>query len=234
MNKITGEYPQPIIEDQPVDISRNPAILDLQEEAKRLTAEAREAMFLQALATSREQCNDLILTQNVRIAEQTQQVKNLEWSNKKLVSELRSAVWNVSQEVKEENQKFSKDLNQTLEKISKTVTGIEHQVSTATVKATDEAVRVMKQSINKMADNAVIAVNESAGKMINEVNKAKDEIEKAKKEIRWESGFRRFMFWLSPVLAVAQTVLLIMLALYNHRTHLKNKIHFFKKQIILA
>ena len=71
----------------------------------------------------------------------------------------------------------------------------------------------MKQSINKMADNAVIAVNESAGKMINEVNKAKDEIEKAKKEIRFESGFRRFMFWLSPVLAVAQTVLLIMLAL---------------------
>lgn len=213
MNKITGEYPQPIIEDQPVDISRNPAILDLQEEAKRLTAEAREAMFLQALATSREQCNDLILTQNVRIAEQTQQVKNLEWSNKKLVSELRSAVWNVSQEVKEENQKFSKDLNQTLEKISKTVTGIEHQVSTATAKATDEAVRVMKQSINKMADNAVIAVNESAGKMINEVNKAKKEIEKAKDEIRFESGFRRFMFWLSPVLAVAQTVLLIMLAL---------------------
>ena len=80
-------------------------------------------------------------------------------------------------------------------------------------KATDEAVRVMKQSINKMADNAVIAVNESAGKMINEVNKAKNEIEKAKKEIRWESGFRKFMFWLSPVLAVAQTVLLIMLAL---------------------
>ena len=71
----------------------------------------------------------------------------------------------------------------------------------------------MKQSINKMADNAVIAVNESAGKMINEVNKAKEEIEKAKKEIRWESGFRRFMFWLSPVLAVAQTALLIMLAL---------------------
>ena len=213
MNKITGEYPQPIIEDQPVDISRNPAILDLQEEAKRVTAEAREALLMQALTVSREHCNDLVLRLNVRVEELTRQVKNLEWSNKKLVSELRSAVWNVSQEVKEENQKFSKDLNQTLEKISKTITGIEHQVSTATAKATDEAVRVMKQSINKMADNAVIAVNESAGKMINEVNKAKDEIEKAKKEIRYESGFRKFMFWLSPVLAVAQTVLLIMLAL---------------------
>ena len=213
MNKITGEYPQPIIEDQPVDISRNPAILDLQEEAKRLTAEAREVMFLQALATSREQCNDLILTQNVRIAEQTQQVKNLEWSNKKLVNELKADVWLLSKEVKESNNQLSKSLNQTLGKISETVTDIERQVSTATAKATDEAVKVMKQSINKMADNAVIAVNESAGKMINEVNKAKNEIEKAKKEIRYESGFRKFMFWLSPVLAVAQTVLLIMLAL---------------------
>ena len=170
-------------------------------------------MSTMPLAVSREQCNNLISSQNVLLAEQTQQLKNLEWSNKKLVSELRSAVWNVSQEVKEENQKFSKDLNQTLGKISETVTGIEHQVSTATAKATDEAVRVMKQSINKMADNAVIAVNESAGKMINEVNKAKNEVEKAKHEIRYESGFRKFMFWLSPVLAVAQTVLLIMLAL---------------------
>ena len=192
MNKITGERPMPINVDEPVDLSHNPAAIELCEEVERFATETRIGMLSKALAMSREQCNNLISSQNVLLAEQTQQVKNLEWSNKKLVSELRSAVWNVSQEVKEENQKFSKDLNQTLEKISKTVTGIEHQVSTATVKATDEAVRVMKQSINKMADNAVIAVNESAGKMINEVNKAKDEIEKAKKEIRFESGFRKF------------------------------------------
>ena len=213
MNKITGEHPQPINEDQPVDLSHNPAAIELCEEVERFATETRIGMLSKALAVSREQCNNLISSQNVLLAEQTQQLKNLEWSNKKLVSELRSAVWNVSQEVKEENQKFSKNLNQTLGKISETVTGIEHQVGTATEKATDEAVRVMKQSINKMADNTVIAVNESAGKMINEVNKAKNEIEKAKKEIRYESGFRRFMFWLSPVLAVAQTALLIMLAL---------------------
>ena len=208
MNKITGEYPQPIIEDQPVDISRNPAILDLQEEAKRLTAEAREAMFLQALATSREQCNDLILTQNVRIAEQTQQVKNLESSNRRFVNELRGDVWNVSQEVKEENQKFSKDLNQTLEKISKTVTGIENQVSTATAKATDEAAKSLKHCVDKMTENAVRIVNESGGKVINAAEKAKKEIEKVKDDIHFESGFRKFMFWLSPVLAIAQTIAL--------------------------
>ena len=208
LNKITGERPQPVIEDQPVDLSHNPAAIELCEEVERFATETRIGMLSKALAVSREQCNNLISSQNVLLAEQTQQLKNLEWSNKKLVSELRSAVWNVSQEVKEENQKFSKDLNQTLGKISETVTGIEHQVSTATAKATDEAVRVMKQSITKMADNAVIAVNESAGKMMSEVNKAKKEIEKAKDGIRFESGFRMFMFWLSPVLAIAQTIAL--------------------------
>ena len=208
LNKITGENPQPIIEDQPVDLSQNPAAIELCEEVERFATETRIGMLSKALAVSREQCNNLISSQNVLLAEQTQQLKNLEWSNKKLVSELRSAVWNVSQEVKESNNQLSKSLNQTLGKISETVTGIERQVSTATEKATDEAVRVMKQSINKMADNAVIAVNESAGKMINEVNKAKKEIEKAKDGIRFESGFRKFMFWLSPVLAIAQTIAL--------------------------
>lgn len=59
-----------------------------------------------------------------------------------------------------------------------------------------------------MADNAVIAVNESVDKMISEVNKAKKEIEKVKDDIHFESGFRKFMFWFSPVLAIAQTIAL--------------------------
>ena len=64
-----------------------------------------------------------------------------------------------------------------------------------------------------MADNAVIAVNESAGKMINEVNKAKKEIEKAKDEIRFESGFRKFMFWVTPILLFAQSIVMTLLLL---------------------
>ena len=40
------------------------------------------------------------------------------------------------------------------------------------------------------------------------VDRAKKEIEKAKDGIRFESGFRKFMFWLSPVLAIAQTIAL--------------------------
>ena len=80
-------------------------------------------------------------------------------------------------------------------------------------KAIDSATKLLNDRVKETTDKAVLKVNEGAEELIKETRKAKEEIEKAKKEIRFESGFRRFMFWLSPVLAVAQTVLLIMLAL---------------------
>ena len=213
LNKITGERPQPVIEDEPVDLSHNPAAIELCEEVERFATETRIGMLSKALAVSREQCNNLISSQNVLLAEQTQQVKNLEWSNKKLVSELRSAVWNVSQEVKEENQKFSKDLNQTLEKISKTVTGIEHQVSTATERATDSATKTLNERVNKAADDAVFKMNQQAQSLTQKVRETEKEIEKAKDEIRFESGFRKFFFWATPVLVLAQAVVSVLLLL---------------------
>lgn len=208
INKITGERSQPIIKDEPVDLSHNPAALELCEEVGRLATEARDGMLSKALVMSREQCNNLIVTQNVRIAEQTQQVKNLESSNRRFVNELRGDVWMLSKEVKESNNQLSKSLNQTLSKISETVTEIEHQVSTATEKATNEAIKSLNHCVDKMTENAVRIVNESGGKVLNAAEKAKEEIKKVKEDIYFERGFRKFMFWLSPVLAIAQTIAL--------------------------
>ena len=39
------------------------------------------------------------------------------------------------------------------------------------------------------------------------------EIEKAKDEIRFESGFRKFFFWATPVLLLAQAVVSVLLLL---------------------
>ena len=208
MNKITGERPQPVIEDEPVDLSHNPAAIELCEEVERFATETRIGMLSKALTMSREQCNNLISSQNVLLAEQTQQLKKLERTNERLVTELRGDVWLISKEVKESNNQLSKSLNQTLSKISETVTDIEHQVSIATEKATDEAAKSLKRCVDKMTENAVRIVNESGGKVINAAEKAKKEIEKVKDDIHFESGFRKFMFWLSPVLAIAQTIAL--------------------------
>lgn len=213
LNKITGEHPQPVIEDEPVDLSQNPPAIELCEEVKRLTAEARESLLMQALTVSREHCNDLVSRLNVRVAELTQQVRNVEWYNEKLERKLREDVERLSKEVKENNYRLSERIDATLNRIKETVTGIEHLVRVAMEKAIDSATQLLNDRVKEATDIAVSKINESASNLISSTEKAKKEIEKVKDDIYFERGFRRFMFWLSPVLAVAQTVLLIMLAL---------------------
>ena len=208
INKITGERPQPIIKDEPVDLSRYPSALELCEEVKRLTAEAREAMLLQSLAISNEQCNDLVLRLNVRVEELTRQVKNVEWYNERLERKLKEDVEKLLKEVKENNYRLSERIDATLKRITETVTGIEHLVSTAMGKAIDSATQLLNDRVKEATDIAVSKINESASKLISSTEKAKNEIEKVKDDIYFERGFRKFMFWFSPVLAVVQTIAL--------------------------
>ena len=213
LNKITGEHPQPVIEDEPVDLSHNTPAVELCEEVKRLTAEARESLLMQALTVSREHCNNLVLRLNVRVEELTRQVKNVEWYNEGLEKRLKENAEKLIDDVKESNYRLSKNIEFSLSQIVETVTEIEKIVNTTMAKVIDSATKLLNDRVKEATDTAVLKVNEGAEELIKETRKAKEEIEKAKKEIRFESGFRRFMFWFSPVLAVAQTVLLIMLAL---------------------
>lgn len=215
LNKITGERPQPVIEDESVDLSNNPQALELCEEVKRLTAEAREALLMQALTVSREHCNDLVLRLNVRVEELTRQVKNVELYNERLERKLKEDVERLSKEVRESNYRLSERIDTTLKRITETVTvtEIERLVTTAMGKAIDSASKLLNDRVKEATDIAVAKINEGADNLMSSVEKAKKEIDKVKDDIYLERGFRKFMFWLSPVLAVAQTVLLIMLAL---------------------
>lgn len=208
INKITGESPMPINVDEPVDLSHNPPALELCEEVKRLTAEAREAMLLQSLAVSNEQCNDLVLRLNVRVEELTRQVKNVELYNERLEKKLKESVEKLIDDVKASNYRLTKNIEFSLNQITETVTEIEQLVSTAMGKAIDSATKLLNDRVRESTDIAVIAINESAGKLISSAEKAKKEIDKVKDDIYYESGFRKFMFWLSPVLAIAQTIAL--------------------------
>ena len=64
-----------------------------------------------------------------------------------------------------------------------------------------------------MTENAVRIVNESGGKVINAAEKAKKEIEKVEDDIYFESGFRKFMFWATPILLFAQSIAMTLLLL---------------------
>ena len=213
LNKITGEHPQPVIEDEPVDLSHNTPAVELCEEVKRLTAEARESLLMQALTVSREHCNNLVLRLNVRVEELTRQVKNVEWYNEGLEKRLKENAEKLIDDVKESNYRLSKNIEFSLSQIVETVTEIEKIVNTTMAKVIDSATKLLNERVKEATDTAVLKVNEGTEELIKETRKAKEEIENVEKEIRFESGFRKFMFWLLPVLAVAQTVLLIMLAL---------------------
>ena len=207
-NRITGRSPDPIT-DEEVDLSDNLPAQELCEEVKQVTAQAREGLLMQA----NEKCNDLILTQNVRIAELTRQVKNVEWQNELLERNLNDDLKKFTKDVKESNEKLSKNLNQTLDKIMTTVTGIERQVNTATEKATDSATKTLNERVNQAADDAVFKMNQQAQSLTQKVREAKKEIEKAKDEIAFESGFRKFFFWATPVLLLVQSVIFVLLLL---------------------
>lgn len=211
-NRITGLNPQPITEDE-VDLLDNIPAQELCEEVKQLTAHAREGLLMKALAVSNEKCNDLILTQNVQVAELTQQVKNVESHNYWLERKLKDDVEKLSKDVKESNEKLSRDLNQTLDKITTTVSGIERQVNTATEKATDSATKTLNERVNQAADDAVFKMNQQAQSLTQKVKEAEKEIEKAKDEIAFESGFRKFFFWATPVLLLVQSVISVLLLL---------------------
>ena len=126
---------------------------------------------------------------------------------------LKDDVEKLSKDVKESNEKLSRNLNQTLDKITTTVSGIERQVNTATEKATDSATKTLNERVNKAADDAVFKMNQQAQSLTQKVRETEKEIEKARDEIRFESGFRKFFFWATPVLLLAQAVVSVLLLL---------------------
>ena len=213
LNKITGERPQPVIEDEPVDLSHNPPALELCEEVKRLTAEAREAMLLKSLAVSNEQCNDLVLRLNVRVEELTQQVKNVELYNERLERKLKESVEKLIDDVKRSNHRLAKEIEFSLNQITETVTEIERLVSTAMGKAIDSATKLLNDRVKDATDMAVAKINEGAEGLNKELRKTKEEIRKQREEMQVEGGFRKFMFWATPILLFAQSIGMALLLL---------------------
>jgi len=80
-------------------------------------------------------------------------------------------------------------------------------------KAIDSATKLLNDRVKDATDMAVSKINESASKLISSTEKAKKEIEKVEDGIRFESGFRKFMFWATPILLFAQSIAMALLLL---------------------
>lgn len=211
-NRITGLSPQPITEDE-VDLTENVPAAELCEEVKRLTAETREALLEQALAVSNEKCNGLILQLNARVTDLTRQVRSVKWMNEELASSLKDDTEKLTKEMKEENRNMLASMQITLQRITETVTKIQEIVNTTMAKATDEAGDRLKERVTEAADSAAETLDEHAKLMKKEVEALEKQVYKAKEDIRLERGFRKFFFWLTPILLFLQTVISVSLLL---------------------
>lgn len=210
-NRITGLSPEPITDD--VDLTENVPAAELCEEVKRLTAETREALLEQALAVSNEKCNGLILQLNARVMDLTRQVRSVKWMNEELASSLKDDAEKLTKEMKEENRNMLASMRITLQRITETVTKIQEIVNTTMAKATDEAGELLKERVTEAADSAAETLDEYAKSMKKKVEALEKEVERAKDDIRFERGFRKFFFWVTPVLMLAQCVMTAILLL---------------------
>ena len=211
-NKITGRSPERI-SDEEVDLRENPSAIELCEEVKRLTAETREALLEQALAVSNEKCNGLILQLNARVTDLTQQVRSVKWMNEELTSSLKDDAEKLTKETKEENRNMLASMRITLQRITETVTKIQEIVNTTMAKATDEATALLKERIALAADDASEVIDAHAKELTKKVQSLEKEVDNAKQEIYYERGFRKFFFWLTPVLLLAQGIMTAILLL---------------------
>lgn len=211
-NRITGRSPERI-SDEEVDLRENPSAIELCEEVKRLTAETREALLEQALAVSNEKCNGLILQLNARVTDLTRQVRSVEWTNDALVTRLKEDVEKLTKEMKEENRNMLASMRITLQRITETVTKIQEIVNTTMAKATDEATALLKERIALAADDAAEVIDAHAKELTKKVQSLEKEVDKAKQEIYYERGFRKFFFWLTLVLLLAQGIMTAILLL---------------------
>lgn len=134
-------------------------------------------LLKEALAISNEKCNKLIEQQNRLVEEIRSDIAVTEYN-------LKTTVNKAVREIKTETEKTEK-LNESI--------GIQVKKAVST-------------SVNDMKAEMLINVRETLSKTQEEIRKTEKEMERLRENIRFESGFRKFLLWLTPTLLIVQTI----------------------------
>ena len=155
-------------------------LMRLQEMNEKDKQEIQTALLKEALAISNERSNSLIEQQN------------------KLIEGMRSDIAMTEFELTETTEKAVREIKATAAKSERLNESIEAQVRKAVLTSANE----LKAEILASADKALTETRE-------ELKKTEKQIQKQREDMRMESGFRKFLFWATPVLLLAQTIALI-------------------------
>ena len=163
------------------DTGGTPApLMRLQEMNEKDKQEIQTALLKEALAISNERSNSLIERQN------------------KLIEGMRSDIAMTEFELTETTEKAVREIKATAAKSERLNESIEAQVRKAVLTSANE----LKAEILASTDKALTETRE-------EMKKTEKQIQKQREDMRIESGFHKFLFWATPVLLLAQTIVLI-------------------------
>ena len=163
------------------DTGGTPApLMRLQEMNEKDKQEIQTALLKEALAISNERSNSLIERQN------------------KLIEDMRSDIAMTEFELTETTEKAVREIKATAAKTERLNESIAMQVKKAVLTSANE----LKAEILASTDKALTETRE-------ELKKTEKQIQKQREDMRIESGFHKFLFWATPVLLLAQTIVLI-------------------------
>ena len=162
------------------------------EELHRMTD---NQLLKEILTKSDKKCNALIERQNTLIEDLTSNVKSLKSENDYNVSRLKESVSSAVVEMKN-LQDETRSLN--------------NRVATETSQAIKRATTTLESELRK-------TIQTQSAEVFAEVKKELDESKKlsesTREELKVERGFRKFLFWATPILLLAQTIAIILSAL---------------------
>jgi len=187
LNRIdTGKAATPLEDLEEIEFEKR------SEELHRMTD---NQLLKEILTKSDKKCNALIDRQNTLIEDLTMTVSDLESANAKNARELKESVSSAVVEIKS-LQAETRSLN--------------NRVATETSQAIKRATTTLE---NELRNTIQTQSAEVFAEVKKELDESKKLLESTREELRVERGFRKFLFWATPILLLAQTIAIILTAI---------------------
>ena len=159
----------------------------LQEINEERRQQTENGLLKEALAISNERCNTLVSLQNTLILDLTASVNEIKSDNSFYAKRLSEGVQSAVREIRE----IAQDERKSKAVVSQTIKS------------------EIAQTVAEAKNYALERVDETLDEVRQQLKTSAQEIERERGDMKLVHGFRKFLFWVTPVLLLAQTIVLI-------------------------
>ena len=116
-------------------------------------------------------------------------------------------------EIKSDNSFYAKRLNENVQTAVREMRGITQDERQFKAEVSQTIKSEITRSANETKGYALKQVNETLAEVREQLKTTAKEIERERSDMKIEHGFRKFMFWATPILLLAQTFAILFLIL---------------------